>query len=60
MTSNTISIVAFSGGLTCPSKIHFNTLKSYDEDPGPPKQNTIQNYVTEENTFIELDTFSVL
>ena len=25
MTSNTISIVAFSGGLKCPRKIYFNT-----------------------------------
>ena len=44
----------------CSSKIHFNILMSYDEDPGPPKQNTIQTYVTEDNTFIELNTFSVL
>ena len=33
MTSNTISIVAFSGGLKCLRKIHFNTQSGVQGGP---------------------------
>ena len=43
ITSNTIYIVAFSGGLKCPRKIHFNTQW------GPPMRETRYLLITRQD-----------